>query len=216
MEISALPLRCQSCRLGIASQPYPCPFHEVRRTAGSVLVQQDERSPCVWYLRRGQVVLGATNAAGSVQSSAVRGPDTLLAIEALLGEPVPYQISALTDVVLCTLDAEAFRAWVGSLGSPMGSVLELALREAGRRVAERQALEGTAVRRVSRFLLQHHDEAGANADRVPQQVLAQVLGMRPETLSRALARLRAAGAIASGRGAVRIVDVSRLRRLSGE
>jgi CRP-like cAMP-binding protein len=215
MELSALPLRCQTCRLGVASLPYSCPFHELRRPAGSVLVQQDERSHWVWYLRRGQVVLGSTSESGGDLSCAVRGPDTLLGIENLVGHPVPYQISALTDVVLCALEAAAFREWVGTLGTPMGAVLELALREAGRRVAERHALEGTAVRRVARFLVQRHEADGSGeALHTPQHVLAHILGMRPETLSRALARLRELGVIGAGRG-VRVVDNDQLRRLAG-
>jgi CRP-like cAMP-binding protein len=94
-------------------------------------------------------------------------------------------------------------------------VLELALREAGCRVAERHALEGTAVRRVARFLLQRQEvDERADALRTPQHVLAHILGMRPETLSRALARLRETGVIAPGRG-VRVVDDDKLRRLAG-
>jgi CRP/FNR family transcriptional regulator, cyclic AMP receptor protein len=215
LELSALPLRCQVCRLGCASLPGPCPFHEVRRPAGSVLVHQDERPSSVWYVRRGQVVLGSISESGSDQSSAVRGPDTLLAFEALLGEPVPYRITALTDVVLCVIEASAFRDWVGTLSSPMGAVLELALSEAHSRAAERHALEGTAVRRVSRFLLDRHRKNGNGAGMIPQHVLARVLGMRPETLSRALATLRKSGAIAPGRG-VRVADSSRLEKLAGE
>ena len=209
-----MPFRCQVCRLGAASQPYPCPFYEVRRSEGSVLVQQGERPKSIWYLRRGQVVLGSINESGSEQATAVRGPDTLLGIEALLGDPVPYRITALTDVVLCTIDADAFREWVGSLGSPMGTVLELALRESARRVAERQGVEGTAVRRVSRFLIQRHEQNGS-AQRMPLHVLANVLGMRAETLSRALGELRASGALAPGRG-IKIADLGELRRVAGE
>lgn len=215
MERSSLPLRCQACRLGIASLPYSCPFHEVRRAAGSVIVHQDERPQCVWYLRRGQVVFGSIDESGTDHSSAVRGPDTLLAVEALLGEPVPYRISALTDVVLCAIEPDALREWVGSLESPMGTVLELALRESGKRAVERQALEGTAVRRLARYLLDRQRKNGNGAMSTPYHVLARVLGMRPETLSRAMSQLRKTGAIAPGRGA-RIIDGQRLEQLAGE
>ncbi len=213
MDVSALPLKCQACRLGVASLPDACPFHEVRRAAGNVLVHQDERPSQVWYLRRGQVVLGSISESGVDQSSAVRGPDTLLGFEALLGESIPYRITALTDVTLCVIDARAFSDWVGSLDSPMGSVLTLALREASRRATERQALEGTAVRRVARFLLDRQKRNG-NGALTPHHVLARVLGMRPETLSRALRELRRAGAIAPGRG-VRVADSLRLEQLAG-
>jgi CRP-like cAMP-binding protein len=80
-----------------------------------------------------------------------------------------------------------------------------------RRAGERHAIEGTAVRRVARFL----DEAigtqsSGESLRIPLAVLANVLGMRPETMSRALAELRAAGALGDGRS-VHVVDREKLR-----
>jgi CRP-like cAMP-binding protein len=214
MDASARPLRCQSCRLGTASEPEECPFYELRKPEGAVLVQQDERSSVVWYLRRGRVVLARLGESGSELACSVRGPDSLLAVEALVGEPVRYQISALTDVVLCAIDVEAFRAWVGELCTPMGAVLSLVLSEHREHVTERQGVEGTAVRRVARYLLKREAENG-DARATPHNVLSHVLGMRPETLSRALARLRKAQVIAPGRG-VRVLDRERLRHFAGE
>jgi len=140
----------------------------------------------------------------------------LLGLEALLDQPMPYQVWALTDVVLCSLDSDAFKGWVGSTKSPLGATLDFSLQEAARRVGERQALQGTAVRRVARFLMQH-TEAGYDGEplKTPQGVLAGILGMRPETLSRALAELREAGALSPGRS-VRIRDIDRLRKLSAD
>lgn len=211
---SSRPLRCQTCRLGAASAPSDCPFFELRKPAGAVLVQQDERSPVVWYLRRGRVVLARLDESGTEQSCAVRGPDSLLAVEALTGQPVRHQISTLTEAVLCAIDADAFRVWVGDLCTPMGAVLSLVLREHAEHVSERQGLDGTAVRRVARYLL-HREAQNGDAVSMPNNVLSHVLGMRPETLSRALARLRDARVIAPGR-AVRVLDVESLRRLAGE
>jgi CRP-like cAMP-binding protein len=147
-------------------------------------------------------------------SCAVRGPETLLGIEVLLGQPVPYQVWSLTDVVLCAIDAAQFRAWTGSLNTPIGAVLDMTLREASRRVADRQALEGTAVQRIARFLVASH-EAGSPDDPLDlqQRIIARVLSMRPETLSRAMAKLREDDALEPGRN-VRIKDLDALRRLA--
>lgn len=212
-----MPLRCQTCELVVRSGIDECPYRDTRREAGSVLLYQGQKAPSILYLRRGQVVLSTTAASGAEVSCAVRGPDTLLGLEALVDAPMPYQVWALTDVVLCMLDADAFATWVGSTRSPLGATLGFALKEASRRVGERQALEGTAVQRVARFLLQHSEAAnGGEPLRTPQRLLAGILGMRPETLSRALSELRLAGALAAGRGGLRIRDLERLRQLAVE
>ena len=213
---SQLPLRCQACGLVVRSGIDACPFRDTRRSAGTILIHQGAKPTSVLYLRRGQVVLSSTAASGTEVSCAVRGPDTLLGLEALMDLTMPYQVWALTDVALCTLDGHAFKAWLGSEKSPTGAALMFSLQEAARRVGERQALQGTALRRVARFLLQH-SEVSTDGEplRTPHRVLAGILGMRPETLSRALAELRDGGALATGRS-VRVTSKDRLRQLAGD
>jgi CRP-like cAMP-binding protein len=213
---SPLPLRCQACGLVVRSGINECPYRDTRRNAGTILLHQGQKPPAVLYLRRGQVVLSSTASSGAEVSCAVRGPDTLLGLEALMDLPMPYQVWALTDVVLCSLDADAFKSWIGSTKSPIGATLGFSLQEAARRVGERQALQGTAVKRVARFLVQHAEAANdGEALRTPQRVLAGILGMRAETLSRALAELRDAGALAPGRS-VRVRDHERLKKLAAD
>ena len=205
-----------TCRLGIASRPQACPFHEVKRSAGTILQLQGEIPGRIWYVREGQVALGTVSASGEEQSYAVRGPDSVVGIEGLLGSPTAFQAWALSDVVLCGLDAESFRAWLGELDSPIGAILKLTLQEATERASERHGLEGSAVQRVARFLLRSF--RGESRDKplgMSQQVLARTLGMRPETLSRALAELRRAEAIAPGRK-LRLLNVAELEAAAGE
>jgi CRP-like cAMP-binding protein len=135
----------------------------------------------------------------------------MLGLEGVLGHSMPYEVRALTDVALCFLDADSFKRWVGPLDSPVGTVLRLSLDEAMRRAGERHAIEGTALRRVARFLRETTNEAtDGEARDIPLGVLAHVLAMRPETLSRALSDLRAKGALAPGRS-LRIADREKLR-----
>jgi CRP-like cAMP-binding protein len=180
-----------------------------------VLLQQGTVPEAVVYLRRGQVVLSSSAASGAEVSCAVRGPDTMLGLELVLGHPMPYQVWALTDVAYCTLDRDAAEAWIGERTTPAGAALTYSLEEAARRVGERQALQGPALRRVARFLLQHTEAEGSDGEplKTPHRVLAGMLGMRPETLSRSLADLRTAGALARGR-TVHVSNLERLRELA--
>jgi len=211
-----LPLRseCASCALGRVSQPGPCPFHDQARPAGSVLLAQGERAKAAWYLREGTALLSSVNEGGDETLCALRGPGSVLGLEALHDRPLEYEAWALSDVVVCRLDAAAFRAWVGDRNSPLGAMLDLSLQEGWQRQHERIALSGRAVVRLARFLLERRRmEAGDRPLAVEQQVVARMLGMRAETLSRALAQLRDAGAIAPH--GIQVLDAAVLERLAG-
>jgi CRP-like cAMP-binding protein len=208
-----LPLRCESCRLAVAGAAEPCPFVEHRHDAGAALLWAGEVPKAVHYVRRGLVVLASARS-GEAVACAVRGPETLLGLEALEHGALAYQVTALTDVVECRLSIERFTQWLGPLEAPLGVVLRLALREASLRVAERHALEGTAVQRVARFVLRA-SSAGDEPLQLPQHLVARVLHMRPETFSRAVSSLRRAGALGPGH-TLCVADPERLRGLVAE
>ena len=206
---------CKACRLGCASLQDRCPFHEVSRPPGTALMVQGERPERAWYVKRGTVIVTSVDAGGDETLCSLRGPGSLIGLELLRDEPARCHAWALTPVVLCGLDAESFKGWLGPQQGPMGAVLGFALDEAAQRQKERIALSGRAVTRVARFLAaQHQVEPGARLT-LQHRTLARMLGMRAETLSRALARLRAAGAIEPGTG-VRIADAARLEEIAGD
>jgi CRP-like cAMP-binding protein len=185
-------------------------MRDARRTAGTALVEEGNVPTEVLYVRRGQVALVSRTSQGREFSCAVRGPGAMLGLEGLLGHSTSYEARALTDVTLCYIRVALFKEWIGPLDSPLGSVLLLSLEESVRRAGERQAVEGTALTRVARFLSQATDRGSDDGATIPHGVLASVLGMRAETLSRALAELRALGALAPGRK-IHVVDARRLR-----
>ncbi|MEB2310907.1 MAG: Crp/Fnr family transcriptional regulator [Sorangiineae bacterium] len=204
---------CATCVLGLASAPNACPFKETIKPAGTVLLEQGRLPEATWYLRSGQVLLSVTTGAAA-GTCMVRGAGALLGLEALLGEPSVCEAHALTEIKVCALSAKDFKSWVGPMASPQGVVLTLALREASRQTAERIALEGSATQRVARFLLSRHVAGlGDQAITIQKQLLARVLGMRPETLSRSLAELRERGVVARGRR-ISIIDLPALEQIA--
>ena len=207
---------CHTCILGSASQPIHCPFREIKRAEQTVLIEQDELPEKVWFVKNGLVALSSTDAAGNELGCSVRGPGSLLGLELLMGATSPYRAITLTESVLCGIDGSALLSWAGDLDNPPGALMRLAVGEASRRTAEQIALGGSATARVARYLLQRcrvlpHDQRLI----VSQRVLARMLAMTPETLSRTLARLRDNGAI-SGTRPVKVSDIEKLRELAGE
>lgn len=206
---------CGACRLRPVAPRGACPFQALSRPAGTLLLYQGEMPESVWIVHRGTVLLSATSADGDETFCSLRGPGNLLGLELLRGRPADADVWALSELTACYLGAEDFRAWVGDRSSPLGAVLDFALDESARRREERLALSGHAVARVARFLLERRRvERGGRPLHVEQQVLARMLGMRPETLSRVLHRLRAAGIIADGRG-LEVRDARKLAELAG-
>jgi CRP-like cAMP-binding protein len=68
---------------------------------------------------------------------------------------------------------------------------------------------------VARFALAHARFLADRPNAVRKQVVARLLGMRPETLSRCLTRLEADGLIDASRG-VRVLDAVRLATVAAE
>jgi CRP-like cAMP-binding protein len=209
------PARCEVCRLGRAAAPGRCPFTEQRLEAGACLTLPAGRSDTAWYLREGHVVLSAANASGRELACVVRGPGSLLGLEALEQRPYDFECWTLSDVVLCRVAGSTLRSWVGPPDGPTATILHFALDEARHRAEDRRAVGGSAVVRLARFLAHGLPSEVGGRLKLPSAVLARVLAMRPETLSRALAELRRRGALARGRAVV-IAHRARLETIAEE
>jgi len=208
--------RCFACRLGQAARPGDCPFHDTSRKAGSILIQQGEVPKRVWFVREGTVLLTSVSPGGNETFCSLRRAGSMLGLEAACSRPADYQAWALSEVELCGIGLEAFQNWLGSLDSPMGAILNYALSESSERREERLAMTGRSVSRIARFLIERHRLEGNDRPlAVQQQILARMLGMRAETLSRALRKLRSEGAIARGRR-VKVIDPVVLAQLAGD
>jgi CRP-like cAMP-binding protein len=68
---------------------------------------------------------------------------------------------------------------------------------------------------VARFALAHARFLADRPNAVRKQVVARLLGMRPETLSRCLTRLEKDGVLDASRG-VRVLDARRLAAIAME
>lgn len=183
--------------------------------AGQTLVEQERVSSGIWFLKEGLVGLSVVAAGGQEVGCAVRGKGTVIGIESVLSLPSRYRVWTLSRALFCFAEASRLREWVGPLETPLGALLRLEIDEARRRTNDRLDLGGSATARVARVLLRRAEQEFGEAVDIPQRLLARILCMTPETLSRVLSRMKEQGAIASTHP-ILIADPARLRAFAEE
>lgn len=223
---------CYVCPLGRASLPSDCPFDERHLQPGTVLVRQGEVPSTVWFLKSGAVLLSALASSGHETYCALRSTGDLVGTEGMVDRQSPYESWAFGHVVACRLPIAQFRDWLGVDLTPTAAVLGIFVEEMRRLHEDRALLVGDAVSRVARYLLARLRDANARTARLDGQaamppapstpdeplgkgLLARLLGIRAETLSRALHQLRELGAIRDDRE-ISVADPHLLERLAGE
>lgn len=206
---------CAVCVLGGVNWPNGCPSQERRMLAGETLIEQGESPHAVMLLKVGLAGLCSVSESGAELGCTVRGPRTLLGLESLFGMQSTYRVWALTNVTICVAPIERLGPWMGPLDTPLGALMRLSVEEANRRVTERLDVGGGAVGRVARLLLRRCVDLRQQRLELSQRLVARVLSMSPETISRALGKLQAAGAVSSTRPIV-VGDVEQLKRLARE
>jgi CRP-like cAMP-binding protein len=213
---------CGDCPLNSGGR---CPFVNRRIPAGTTLWSQGDVPREVVFVKDGLVSLTSNDATGHEVLSAVRGPRALLGFEALRNQPARGAVDALTDVQVCSAEPTTVRHWVGlaegqvappsrDVSASATTLLNLALDELDRTTRDIDLRSGPALSRVARFLLASSKliDAGRQAPFSKQHV-AQLLGIRAETMSRCLKKLQTAGLIESGR-TVKIRDSEHLSEVA--
>ena len=213
--LSAAPVSdCNVCTLGVASQGR-CKLTPTTRDAGATLCAQGERPRTVYFVKEGFVSMSAVSPRGSEVLLTLRGASSLLCTEALRGDPSPYEVRTLSRVKLCGIAGDQMSTWVGPDRSPARAVLDLLLSEGRLQRDEVNYRQGDCLARVARFALANARFFADRPNAVRKQVVARILGMRPETLSRCLTRLERDGVLDASRG-VRVLDARRLASIAME
>jgi len=196
---------CSSCPCGQAAGVRfggRCPLVDRKRRPDETLYLEGDTVSSVWFVKRGTVVLSRAGEDGVEHPHAVRGPGTFVGLEALVRPTYADTARTTEPTVLCGISRASVDTWFGPRGTPARMALEVTLTTTSTAPPRAAAADGTSVQRVARWLLSHHDDD----HHVPRAVMASLLGMVPETLSRALARLGRDGAIRVARKHVTIED----------
>ncbi len=205
---------CGSCSLGIASSGR-CRLSPTTRESGATICAQGERPRTVYFIKEGFVSLSAVSPRGAELLLSLRGPYSLLCTEALQNESSAVEVRALSRVKLCGIGGEALNQWIGPERSAARVVLDLLLSEGRQQRDEVNWRQGDCLSRVARFALAHARFLADRPTAVRKQVVARLLAMRPETLSRCLTRLEKEGVVDASRG-VRVLDQRRLATIATE
>jgi CRP-like cAMP-binding protein len=197
-----------TCSMGRASgvgRGGRCPLGIRHRSAGENLYLEGQPAASVWYIKSGTVAL-LRDLPGGEGVRAIRREGSLVGIEAVTCATYLDTARALTDLSVCGLSRAGLDNWLGP-AAPARALLEQTVRDLVLDAPRGAGPDGSATRRVARWIL----DAGT-APAVPRRMVASMLGMVPETLSRALAELRRCGAIETTRRTITVRDRDRLLR----
>ncbi|AGL18768.1 Crp/Fnr family transcriptional regulator [Actinoplanes sp. N902-109] len=171
---------------------------------GDVLMHEGDRTAFAMILRTGHTIVSVSTAQGNRLVLALRGPGDLLGeLAALDGEARSATVTALVPVEAVVVPVEQFRRLL--LTRPAAA--QVVLRTLGTRLrdsdaARRELVAATLLQRVAKILGQLADRAGRPTPEgvlidlpLPQHELAGLAGATREGTAKALAVLRAGGAV---------------------
>ncbi len=179
---------------------------------GAVLYLEGEAVEHVWYVKRGVVSLSrAIDGRGaSTAVWALRRAGSMIGLESLVGPAYLDTARAVGEVAVCSATPEAVRAWVATRPEAAMAVIGCTLEGQRNDGPRRSGADGTASTRVASWLL-----GRTESKPVPRRVVADLLGMEPETLSRTLKALAAKHLVRVTRTSIEIIDRAGLERVSG-
>jgi CRP-like cAMP-binding protein len=194
-----------------------CPMSPRTYEAGAMLSAEGSAAERLWYVQHGTVALFRENGdqRGAGVPWTVRRPGHLVGEECLVQEGYTDTAVALTQVTLCVASRDSFNRWIDNVGVVASrAVMALVITARCTDAPRPTSAEGSAVSRVARWLAD--ESRDGRAPEMPRGVVAGLLGMLPETFSRALSRLTAMGAIKTTRREIRVVDADVLMAVATE
>lgn len=208
-----LDLLSRSCRALLASYG-----HERTVDAGTVVAHAGDPVSQIQVVTGGELELKARVDGARVTAGVVRAGGVIADIPFLMGAPMPYDAVASRETDLIVVPGAMWTQLVGSsssLGLRWMTSLARRLDDERRRllVVTSRPLIGQIA-----YLLLSLSESGPDGVpvvRLSQSTIAQLLGARRQSVTRAVSELRNDGLIQTAYGSVLLLDAPGLRRVMG-
>jgi CRP-like cAMP-binding protein len=185
---------------------------------GAHVFMEGDQAEALYIVGSGTVELMKSDRSGREKQVRRVGPGQMFAEAALFsGETYPATAVARTKAELIVITKEGFRSLVTKHPeialAIIGTMADL-LRHLNAKLAS-TALE-SADKRLASFIMRRQKEDGRSDVHLglPKKELARTLGVTPETLSRALAKLRDRGIIAVAGRSIIIHKIEELRAIA--
>ncbi len=184
-----------------------------RRPSGTCLFIAGEHVDTIWYVKHGAVSLSRASGdkGGEGTPHAIRRAGTVLGTEGLVRDTYVDTARAVTEVTVCAAPRVEMTAWLVRDGAAR-ALLECVLSTWCSDNPRRATADGSAPQRVAEWLLDESERKGARS--LPRSVIAGLLGMKPETMSRAVAALAKRGAVVTNRTRTEVLDRTLLRAIA--
>jgi CRP/FNR family transcriptional regulator, cAMP and macrophage regulator len=186
----------------------------VRMEAGSVLVTEGVPVEAVYLIRSGEVEIYRKTSGRRMVMQILRPGDFLGLVAHLRGRPPLYSARAITPVQALRLRPEAL-TWLlqsrPSVSRRFLVYLAAHLERMARRVEE---LSGAGLGARVAALLLDQTEDGRRSIRLPQSLLAELLGASRSSVNRVLKGLEAQGMVRVRYRRIEVLDAAAIRRLT--
>jgi CRP/FNR family transcriptional regulator, dissimilatory nitrate respiration regulator len=191
--------------------------HEIRLQAGQPLFSQGDPARHFFMVLEGSLKLFLLSREGEEKVIELVSPDQFFAEAVMFMEHGRYPVnaSALTESRLLAFDNHTFLELLQESRELTLRVLAAMSRRLHALVREIDELTlHNATYRFVTYLLQQERTAGTRVDLpLPKQIIASRLSIKPETLSRILARLREQGLVEVAGESITLIDEPALRTL---
>jgi CRP/FNR family transcriptional regulator, dissimilatory nitrate respiration regulator len=188
--------------------------HLQKLAKGATVFLQGDKATCIRFVCEGWVKLYRISGCGSEAVIRLMPRDhSLEEMAALCGANHDLSAQAVSDVQVLAINAAAVRNVMADDPCLSVALIDMAARNMGRIVTDVEQLKiRTGAQRLAAFLLELAPRGNGRVDfQLPydKHMVASLLGLAPESLSRSFCRLRAVG-VTLERSAIRIADVERL------
>jgi CRP-like cAMP-binding protein len=190
----------------------------VQIARGVVLCEPGGEVDQVYFPLSGMISMVVVMRDGKAIETATVGREGVVGAMAGLGQHI-LQVRAIAQLPMsaCKITSSELRKAVAAspaIGELCVRYNEVLLTQA-RVIAACNALHQIEAR-FCRWLLQAGDRAETDSIMLTQEFLSEMLGVRRTSVTKVVSKLQAAGAISNSRGAIKLIDLNKLKVMSCE